>query len=310
MIEIACAADETYAPHAAAMLHSLGVAHRSVAVTAHVLHPPGLPATTTDRLREVANATGASIVFHEIGDGTVRDLPAMGRISRVMWYRLALPDLLPDTSRLLYLDCDTLVLESLTPLWELDLQDQGLAAVTNVFPPDLVHRPDDLGIPRQSYFNSGVLLLDLAAWRRHRFSERIVELARSRPGRLVFPDQDALNVELHDRWLPLHPRWNCQNSILYFSTAEDLLGPAPAAEARAHPAILHFEGPESAKPWHYLSTHPLRQLYFDHRAATPWPHVALEGRSVKNRVKRFLPEPVAQVLRAPRRLARAFGEAP
>lgn len=291
VIEVACAADESYAPHAAAMIHSLISTNPGTEVRTHFLHPPRFSADTVAQLSEMVSGLRSAIVFHEVADSAGDGLPAMGRISEVMWYRLALPELLPTTERVLYLDCDTLVLEPLAPLWQIDMQGRSVAAVTNVFPPDLLHRPDDLGIPRTDYFNSGVLLMDLNAWRADRWSERIVRLARSEPKRIVFPDQDALNIELRNSKLALHPRWNCQNSVLYLGTAEELLGVVPTAEARAHPAILHFEGPEFAKPWHYLSAHPFRQMYFDHRAQTPWPEVRLDGRTLPNQLRRWLPAP-------------------
>jgi hypothetical protein len=43
------------------------------------------------------------------------------------------------------------------------------------------------------------------------------------------------------------------------------------------------------KPWHYLSKHPYRATYLTHRAATPWPDVAIQGRTLCNRVLRPLP---------------------
>jgi lipopolysaccharide biosynthesis glycosyltransferase len=299
--DVACAADEAYAPHAAAMLHSLIAANPPGAVRAHFLHPPGFPARAANELGAMVRGLGAAISVYEIREELSHGLPSMGRISEVMWYRLALPELLPGIERVLYLDCDVLVLGSLAPLWRLDLGGCAIGAVTNVFPPNLLHRPGDLGLGPADYFNSGVLLMDLDRWRTEDWAARVLARARSEPRRMVFPDQDALNLELHRSRLPLHPRWNCQNSILFFRTGEQLLGAVPTAEARAHPAILHFEGPDWAKPWHYLSRHPSRDMYFDYRAHTPWPEVQLEGRTLKNRVRRALPEPALNALRQLRR---------
>jgi lipopolysaccharide biosynthesis glycosyltransferase len=295
-LDVACAADEAYTPHAAAMLHSVIVSNPHGSVRAHFLHPPELPDLMRRQLSGMVEGLGAEILFYEVARSGLR---SMGRISEVMWFRLALPALLPDTERVLYLDCDTLGLAPFAPLWELDLDGCAIGAVTNVFPPYLLHRPGDLGLASKDYFNSGVLLMDLDGWREQGLAERIVQRSLSEPSQIVFPDQDALNLELHGARFPLHPRWNCQNSIIYFRTGEQALGVVPTAEARAHPAVLHFEGPELAKPWHYLCTHPDRALYFDHRAETPWPDVRLDGVTAKNRAKRVLP---GSALRAARRL--------
>jgi lipopolysaccharide biosynthesis glycosyltransferase len=305
---VACAADEAYAPHAAAMLSSVFASNPRGDIRAHVLHPAGLSRKAIDGISRMIDGYGGSVEFYDAAEPGTHDLPAMDDISNVMWYRLALPELLPNIRRVLYLDCDTLVLSSLSPLWDLDLGGEPVGAVTNVFPPYLVHRPDDLGVPRAEYFNSGVLLMDLDAWRSRALGEQILQLARSEPARLIFPDQDALNVELHTSWYRLHPRWNCQNGIFYFRTAEALIGAAQVAEARAHPAILHFEGRERAKPWHYLSTHPYRQRYLDHRERTPWPVVELEGRTFQNMLRRHLPVRVRAAISRSRAIAeRAIG---
>jgi lipopolysaccharide biosynthesis glycosyltransferase len=301
VIDVACAADEAYTPHAATVIHSVIVGNPSGRVRVHFLHPPRFPNEAIEQLRDMALGLDASIVFHEVAEGAMSSLPSMGRISEIMWYRLALPELLPTTQRVLYLDCDVIVLASLEPLWELDLGGRAIGAVTNVFPPDLLHRPVDLGLAPGDYFNSGVLLMDLDTWRAEDWAARVLARARSDAQRIVFPDQDALNLEMHRSRLPLHPRWNCQNSILYFRTGEKLLGAVPTAEARAHPAIVHFEGPDWAKPWHYLSRHPFRDKYLDHRAHTPWPELKLEGRTLKNRVRRVLPDPALNALRQLRR---------
>jgi hypothetical protein len=60
-------------------------------------------------------------------------------------------------------------------------------------------------------------------------------------------------------------------------------------EACRHPAIVHFEGPEIGKPWHYLSKHPFRAEYVAHRAQTPWPTAEMVGRTLPNRLLKPLP---------------------
>jgi lipopolysaccharide biosynthesis glycosyltransferase len=218
-----------------------------------------------------------------------------------MWYRIFLPGLLPQVDRVLYLDSDTLVVDSLHPLWDQAL-DAYVAAVPNVFEPQYADRPRQLGLPaEQTYFNSGVLLFNLTQMRAANCTEQIVSYARHES--LLWPDQDALNVVLGSRRVDLHPRWNCMNSLFLFPQARDVFGADAVREACANPAIVHFEGPELAKPWHYLSKHPFRADYRRHRAATPWPHFDVEGRTRTNKLLRPLPTRSAIVVLT--RLARA-----
>jgi len=284
MIHVACAAQGPYVPHSAAMMHS--VLTHAGAARIHYLHSPGLPVATAARLRHMVEARGGTIAFHRIDREAVAGFPSRHRFTPAMWYRLFLPELLPKVERVLYLDCDTVVTDHLDQLWSTDLGEHWLAAVTNVFEPWSGHRPAELGLPGpEAYFNSGVLLLNLEAIRRDGRGEAVRELARSR-GDLLWPDQDALNLVLGERRLPLHPRWNCMNSVLAFPSALDVFGAEAVEEARRRPGIRHFEGPDANKPWHLLCDAPGRSAYFAHRRATPWPRVRPEGVTPLNLVRR------------------------
>ena len=73
-----------------------------------------------------------------------------------MWLRIFLPELMPDADKVLYLDADTLAVDSLAPLWDTDLSGHALGAVTNVFQHNHVQRPAELGLSGpEVYFNSG-----------------------------------------------------------------------------------------------------------------------------------------------------------
>jgi lipopolysaccharide biosynthesis glycosyltransferase len=204
-------------------------------------------------------------------------LPTVAEISSAMWYRVLLPELLPDLTKVLYLDADTIAVDSLAPLWETELDDHLLGAVTNVFQADHLGRPAELGLAGpEVYFNSGVLLMNLDAMRLEQSTERVRTYALANRGRLEWPDQDALNVVLGDRRLALAPRWNLMSSTMIFPWAPDVYGEAAFEEAVTNPAIRHFEGPSFAKPWHPDSDRPMRDLYFEHRRATPWPRLRPE----------------------------------
>jgi lipopolysaccharide biosynthesis glycosyltransferase len=276
-MRVACAADPAYLPHSAAMLHS--VLEQAPGAAVEFLHGPSLGARPRARLSEMVGRLGGSIRFHCVPDERIEGLPTFEQISSTMWYRIFLPELVPDAERVLYLDVDTIAVAPLAPLWEIDLGDSYLGAVTNVFPPWFSGRPEEVGVPAASYFNSGVLLMNLAAMRRDGCSRALRSFALENRDRLMWPDQDALNLVLGGRRLPLHPRWNCMNAVLEADWSVPVYGARAVEEARRDPAIRHFEGPSVNKPWHYLCERGGRELYFRHRRATPWPRCRLEGRT-------------------------------
>jgi lipopolysaccharide biosynthesis glycosyltransferase len=287
MIEIACIADGAYLRHTGAMLHSALSHCHGVPVRVLVLH--GAPVSVEDRarLQQVAAEFDASIELLHLDAGRTAHFPS-GYFPRSVWFRVLLPELLPDSDKVLYLDSDLIVIDDLRPLWEINLGDHLLAAVTNPMYPFMPPYPRlKLGIDNpRDYFNSGVLLMNLRQMRAERTTEKLSDFARTNAA-CSWPDQDAFNVVCRGRWLALHPRWNMQSTLFELRAEQLPLPPEQVAEALRAPAVIHFIGP--FKPWQYLCHHPYRGTYFEHARQTPWGVPELEGRSLVNAFLRRLP---------------------
>ena len=128
-----------------------------------------------------------------------------------MYYRLLASRLLPDTlDRVLYLDPDILVLNPLRPLWETDLEGNLFAAAAHTGKTELANSVNRMRLNSGSdYYNSGVLLMDLAAARREIDPEEIFRYVAEHKKELLLPDQDLLNALYGRRILPLDDAlWN------------------------------------------------------------------------------------------------------
>jgi len=125
------------------------------------------------------------------------------------YYRLAVPQAL-HAERFLYVDADTLCDVDVSGLNALDLRQAPAGLVPEAPLAGAVDRfvAEQLGnSPVQPYFNSGVMLVNVAEWRRQRVTERAMEyIATHRP---PFHDQSALNVVLHGNAMELDERFNC-----------------------------------------------------------------------------------------------------
>ena len=289
VLHLACASGHAYLEHCATMLHSALANRGDLRVHVHYLHRPGLPARSADLLRGMVEENGGELHLVAVPDERIRGLPVTQHFNLAMWYRIDLPDLLPELDRVLYLDADTIVLDSLEPLWRTDVTEHYTAAVTNVFGPWDADYPERLGLadPRR-YFNTGVQLMNLDALRRDGCVRAVREYAVANMEKLWWCEQDAMNVVVGERRLPLYPRWNCMNSLLAFDASDELFGAEAAEEARRRPGIRHFEGGGANKPWHYLCDQEGREAYFEHRRATPWPELHLEGVTARNVGRRLV----------------------
>jgi len=182
-------------------------------------------------------------------------------LSSVTFARLLISSLMPEvTGRILYLDSDILVIQSLRPLWEIDMKGALLGAVGDGGIKAMIERKDPrhAALPRvKNYFNSGVMVLDLDLYRTGKLAEHSMEFMRLHPN-TPYSDQDALNASCADRWHPLDTRWNYQT----YRHLPHILQLAP----ESRPAILHFV--MSVKPWQYKELHSYTGFYDAFRART------------------------------------------
>lgn len=304
-IQLACATDARYLPHIATLVESLAASNCADDLHLCLLHDQSVGLDLRKQFAAACAVHGIQVRFIEPTSTQLASLPPSGTYPAVIWFRVLLPELLGSLDKVLYLDADTLVLQDLRPLWSINLAHQFLAAVGPPTPRESVAYLSRLGFsPDCLYFNSGVLLMNLEHMRTKGFAERVFEIGRDRADELSFPDQDALNLACKEQWLSLHPKWNCLawSLLARGDSLRRIRENLPLNEAMASPAILHFEGSALAKPWHYRSMHPHRDLYRRYRQQTPWPLAGLEGRSIKSRLLKLLPLPM-QVALAQRRNA-------
>ncbi|HEV3352831.1 MAG TPA: glycosyltransferase family 8 protein, partial [Acidimicrobiales bacterium] len=179
-------------------------------VTVHLLHDGALTGhARLPELEAMVASFGAALEVHGVDKDALGALPLTEQYRTVVFLYYLLPQLVPEASRVLYLDADLLVTGPLDDLVATDLAGAPLAAVANVVPLYERARIQALGIANPlRYLNSGVLLLDLDWWRAHDATETLFATALARADEITYADQDTLNIVFDGRWHALHPRWN------------------------------------------------------------------------------------------------------
>lgn len=238
---IVSAADERFAPHFCTMLHSAWTLHPYAEY--HLIDCDILPAT---RAKIIGFAVDNRIELHitKFTEDQIGRLPTTRDWSIAMYARLLVPYLIPEADRAIYLDADTVVVGELLDLWQTDLQNCPVAGVYDRFGAATAHQRD--------YINSGVLLMDLVAWRAGKIPEWSITYAVAKQPR--FPDQDAINATCRGHIHMLPRKWNFMLG--------DNIGPPE------DPRVLHWNGP--VKPWYYHDA-VCASIYLFHRQLTPFP---------------------------------------
>ncbi len=256
-VEIALTFDDGFwAPCYATMRSICLTTHHPERLRFHLLHQQLTPAHRA-ALESIERDYGARLNFIDLDAGNVLGERIAGfprlrlrRFSKVIFARLFLADLIdPSIERILYLDCDVFVRTALDPLFFMDMQGHAIAAVLQ---PDRMHCIAGTDLTGRNafsmadpYFNSGVMLIDMAQYRQVDFVATLERGLSAAELAMFYYDQDMINFCFRGRILELDARWNLQNAV-------------PAHEA-FNPAIVHYSA--NPKPWFLWSRVAFKRTY-------------------------------------------------
>ncbi|MEV7118260.1 glycosyltransferase family 8 protein [Kitasatospora griseola] len=265
---IVCGVDDGYVRPLRTLMHSIVAAHPSaIGELRLIVLDQQISATNRKAILRDADRAG---LHTELRSAPLTDprYPVSDWVSGAVYARLAIPEVISDEHRVLYLDADTLVLGDLRPLLRQSLGGHPIGAVRDPQNPVIgrgIQLPgwEELGVPYgRDYFNSGVMLIDLDRCGQLSVFERSRQFLAEHPDKVRFWDQDALNWAADDNWQRLERRWNtfamspqaAQPGFTHYAEADSPLTRLLQDEETA--ALVHFAGPD--KPWQ--DTYPASQL--------------------------------------------------
>ena len=200
-------------------------------------------------------------------------------ISVETYYRFLVPSVLPFYDKVLYLDSDLIVEGDVAELYDTDLGDDLLGAVSDIDYLGNLNMNDGVRLSYTNrvlkmddpyhYFQAGVLLLNTRAMREAYSTEQWLQFA-SAPD-FIYDDQDVLNAHCEGRVRYLDPSWNVMHDC--GARVANVFSFAPAKTyqaylaARSHPRIRHYAGFE--KPWNTVGC-DWAEHYWRYARKTPY----------------------------------------
>lgn len=260
-IHIVSSTDDNYVPHLGVMFVSLlENVNKDREIQLYVLNG-GISEKNKQWLQETVKPYQTSIRFLEVDPEQYENAMESRHITKASYYRISIPDLITDKNigKVLYIDSDTVVLDDISKIYDLDITPNIGAAVIDCGVP---HRLQELRVSKDGdYFNAGILLIDLKRWREHDITNKAFDyIKNSSEEKLYYHDQDVLNTLLSEKWYALHPRWNAQAHLILGDKQIDFIDEIKKKEAKTKPAIVHFCG--EAKPWVKGYVHPYSKTYY------------------------------------------------
>ena len=150
-----------------------------------------------------------SISFHNVNYKIKsHNLYSRAHYSISMYYRILIPEIFSRFEKVIYLDCDLLVVDDISNFFFMWIGDYWIAASTNYLNKDMrKYTKWKFNLDYPKYFNSGVLLINNRKWNEHNVATQCFEYLEKVKD-LVCPDQDALNVICRDKVKYFDGKWN------------------------------------------------------------------------------------------------------
>lgn len=248
-IPIFFSTDDNYIPFLDVAIRSL-IKHASKAYRYRmIVLNTGIKKENAELVKQSENEN-TRIDFIDISDN-VEDIKAHFRniyhFSVATYYRIFIASLFPEYDKVIYLDCDLVVLDDISKLYEVELGENILGGAREEFIFSThefrLYAKEAVGVDPENYINAGVLLMNLAGYRKNRIEEQFVDLITRYNFDTVDPDQAYLNFLCRGKIKMLPSSWN-----------REPIGDVESEE----PCVMHYA--LYKKPWQYDGV--LGEAYF------------------------------------------------
>lgn len=256
-MDIVCSTDDRFVQHCGVMLTSLFENNTDEYIAIHLLHVNLSKQSQKSLSNIVAKYRNSVLVFYQIENNNIfNNLPTSKNISISAYLRLFITNILSENiKKIIYLDCDIIINNSIKEFYNIDLSNLALVAVE-----DCINKRKEiytrLNYPiSYSYFNTGVLLMNLEYLRSNNYEKHIITFLSNHYKKIKLYDQDVLNSLFYDKKLLISKKWN----YIEYNSSYNYTG---------EPNIIHFAG--IVKPWHYGCRNKYTSLYYKYLSKTEW----------------------------------------
>ena len=286
-VNIAFSSDLNFLPHTAAMVNSLLRHSDPQRIYNLFFLYSDIPDFKLEVFRSIlAAAPNFRLTCVNVGDRFAEAFrTGYAGPSSATYNRFLLFELLEGVNRLLYLDVDMIATGDVAEIFDHDIGDAKIAAVTDyIMTRSLTARQkfrigqhhslydyqiQELGLTDheiERYFNAGLILFNFAALDVRKTGEDLNKLAFEKE--YYFFDQDILNVYFRGECFKLPARYNVSNTLANRYAQVPVDNHREAMAAKKNPLIIHFASREF-KPWTRVDVH-FGHYYWNSLRETPF----------------------------------------
>lgn len=282
-INIMYQSDDNYAVYMGVSILSLLINNPDISINIYVIDM-GIKKDNKCKLVDLVNKYRKKIIFlpAELVIKSMQYSPiakySSFRKNKTSYCKMFISKLLPkEVERILYIDCDTLILNEIPDINSIDMEGHPVGMVLDAY--NTKRLKESIGFNESDlYYNSGVILYDTCKWKEKKCEEKIFTHAQE--GNVYGTvDQDYLNVVLKNDIKTLDIKLNFQSpyytykvetfesvfkkKCVYYTNSE-------INEAKKRPIIMHFLRLCGESPWHVNTVHPAKKYFVKYYSISPW----------------------------------------
>ena len=174
-----------------------------------------------------------------------KSIPQIAYLSEEATYRILIGKMFSSFEKVLYIDCDTIVNKDVAELYKEDITEYILGVALDNLSDSLAERIRKVvDVPLDKYFNSGMLLINIPLFLKHKIEDKCFQLLQSG---VMYPtlDQDVLNITCKGLTKRIDGRWNAQWAMAIDSKSEYMR--KEQINDLQDPYIIHYVS--GCKPW-------------------------------------------------------------
>lgn len=247
-ISIFYAADDNYALPLAVSMTSV-MENTESFVDFYILENKISDSSKVNISRVQEKYSNCSIKYISVDVDLFKNFPDLQWYSLNMYSRFLIPDLELSLDKAVYLDVDIVLTNDIKELYDTDLQNFAIAAVSGenrlITTNSFKKHTKSIGLSEEHvYFGSGVLVIDTKQWREKNIRKYLNDIVKAKKDLLKYPDQDALNLFFDNNYKKLDEQWNRDIGCLQqdYDDNEDVVDKC---------FLIHYDGKE--KPWNNKS---------------------------------------------------------
>jgi lipopolysaccharide biosynthesis glycosyltransferase len=266
-IHVVFATDNKFCPYASVAIVSLLENNKNESICVH-LFSMNIASENLEKIElMISRYDNAQLEIHSVTNSSFEHFPDPGIYSLACYLRILIPDLLSTVDKALYLDCDLTICGSIRELWNLDISNYSCAAVADaIYSYNATQAYLEYDYFSEGYANSGVLLMNLAYWRKNDIQNKLIDFLNKHS--VKYPDQDAINIILHGTIKFIHPKWNCHTGYFAFPPLVRKEQKQYIKSLWKKAIIVHYTG--RVKPWFKECVNPYKHHYSKYKQITPW----------------------------------------